>query len=75
MNKYYIKMTVSFCGEIEAESEAEANDIAYSGWGENSDAIIQYDGVEKIDVDDLGEICADCDDVDCTCEEEEEGAE
>ena len=67
-NKYYVKMTVSFCGEVEAESEAQANDIAYSGWGENSDALVQYDGVEHISLEDLGEICVVCGDTDCdTC--------
>jgi hypothetical protein len=72
-NKYYVKMTVSFCGEIEAENEAQANDIAYSGWGENSDALVSYDGVEHISLDDLGEICAECNETDCDeCEEDEE---
>ena len=72
-NKYYVKMTVSFCGEIEAENEAQANDIAYSGWGETADALISYDGVYSIDVDDLGEICAECNETDCDeCEDEEE---
>jgi hypothetical protein len=66
-NKYYVKMTVSFCGEIEAENEAQANDIAYTGWGETADALISYDGVYSIDVDDLGEICALCNDTDCDC--------
>ena len=74
MNKYYITMTVSFCGEIEAESQAAAEDIAYGGWGENSDALITYDGVERIKAEDMGEICDDCNEVQdqCECEDEEE---
>ena len=72
-NKYYVQMRVSFCSEIVADSQAQAEEMAYSGWGENSDALIQYDGVYDINVDDLGECCSNCEEVGCTeCEEEGE---
>ena len=76
-NKYNIKMKIDFQGEIVAESEAEAEALAWSSWGENSDAVISYDGVYSIDVDDLGEICENCDEGEenCECEEEEEESE
>lgn len=72
MNKYYVKMMVSFEGEIEADSQKEAEDKAYSGWGETADALVPYDGVYSIDVDDLGEMCEECDEVDCDCDETED---
>jgi hypothetical protein len=76
-NKYNIKMRIDFQGEIEAESEAEAEALAWTKWGANSDDEISYDGVYSIDVDDLGEICAECDQGadQCECEEEEEEGE
>ena len=75
MNKYYIQMRVSFSSEIEAESEAQAEALAYSGWGETADALIQYDGIYNIDVEDLGEICSECEEIqdNCECEEDEAG--
>jgi hypothetical protein len=72
MNKYYVKMQVSFSAEIIAENEKQAEELAYSGWGETADALIPYDGVESIEVDDLGEACDECEAVDCDCEDEEE---
>ena len=74
MNKYDIKMMVTFQGEIEAESEADAEQKAWELWGTESDAEISYDGVYSIDVKDLGEICEDCEEAEnnCFCEEEEE---
>jgi hypothetical protein len=71
MNKYNIKMKIDFQGEIEAESEKEAEDKAWLAWGANSDAEISYDGVYSIDVEDLGEICSECEEGadNCDCEE------
>lgn len=48
MATYNIEMTVSFSGEVEADSEHEAEQIAYSSWGDTSSALIQYDSVEDI---------------------------
>lgn len=78
MNKYYIKMKIDFAGYIEAESEAEAEEKAWTAWGDTADSDVQYDGVYSIDVDDLGEICEECENgaEECDCEEdEEEGGE
>ena len=74
MNKYEVKMQVNFYGEIEAESQAEAEDIAYSNWGETFDALMKYDSVESVNASDMGEICTECEEVqdDCNCNEEDE---
>lgn len=73
MAKFYIKMRVDFCGEIEAESEADAESKAWTAWGDTADAEIQYDGVYSIDVEAL-ETCKECGETEdhCECEEEEE---
>lgn len=68
MNKYYIKMSVDFCGEIVAESQEEAEKLAWDKWGENSDAEISYDGVRSINAEDMGEICEDCEQMQAECE-------
>ena len=75
MNKYYVKMSVHFNAEIEAESKEAAEEMAWTGWGESSDSFITYDGVDYINVEDMGEICEDCNEVQdqCDCEDEEEG--
>ena len=77
MNKYNIKMMVTFQGEIEAESEADAEQKAWELWGTESDAEISYDGIYSIDVEDLGSECEECGEthdemVECEEEEEEE---
>jgi len=66
-------MKIDFQGEIIAESQEEAEQLAWDKWGENSDAEISYDGVASIKVDDLGEICDNCEEVQDNCECEEEG--
>jgi hypothetical protein len=48
MARYNIEMTVSFAGEVEADSEHEAEQIAYSAWGDTASALIQYDSVEEV---------------------------
>ena len=72
-NKFYVKMKVYFQGYIEADSKAEAEEKAWTAWGTESDAEISYDGVYSIDVDDLGEICENCENGadECECEDEE----
>jgi hypothetical protein len=74
MNKYEVKMQVNFYGEIEAESQAEAEDIAYSAWGTTMDSQMTYDSVEYVRASDMGEICDECEQVedDCECNEEDE---
>ncbi len=73
MAKYYVKMKIDFCGTIEAESEAEAEEKAWTSWGENSDAEISYDGVYSVDVEDVtcSGGCGESED-DCQCEDEDE---
>jgi hypothetical protein len=52
MPKYYVEIQVNYCGEIEANSEAEAEQLAWSSYyGDN--ATLEYDSVEDIRVEEL----------------------
>ena len=64
MAKYYVEMRIDFNGEIEADSKSQAEELAWTSWGDTSDCDIQYDGVYSIDVEEVYEV-----------EEEEEDAE
>ena len=55
MPKFYIKMRVDFSGEIEAESEADAESKSWTLWGDEAGAEIGYDGVYSIDVEEIEE--------------------
>ena len=55
MPKYYVKMRIDFDGEIEAESMHEAEQLAYTSWGDSVTDDISYDGVYSIDVEELEE--------------------
>ena len=55
MPKYQIEMMIEFSGEIEAESEEAAEQLAWTSWGETYDSPIVYDGVYSIDVEALDE--------------------
>jgi hypothetical protein len=48
-------MMIEFAGEIEAESEEDAEQKAWTSWGETYDSPIVYDGVYSIDVEALDE--------------------
>lgn len=48
MPKYYVKTIVEFSNEVEADSEAEAEQI---GWNWEDD--LNYDGVYSIEVEEL----------------------
>lgn len=50
MPKFSVEMRIDFGGEIEAENEEEAEKLAWTSWGDNSDAPITYDNVYSIDV-------------------------
>ena len=50
MPKYYVKMRVDFAGEIEADSEEHAEQLAWTSWGDTMDNDITYDGVYSIDI-------------------------
>jgi hypothetical protein len=52
MPKYYVKVQVCYDGEIEAESEAQAEDLAWSAYY-GDDAVLHYDSVYSIDVEEL----------------------
>jgi hypothetical protein len=54
MPKYYVKVQVIYDGEIEASSESEAEDLAWSAYY-GDDATLQYDSVYSIDVEELEE--------------------
>lgn len=55
MPRYQIDMMVQFSGEIEADSEEAAEQLAWTSWGETYDSPITYDGVYSIDVEALDE--------------------
>ena len=55
MPRYYVEMKIDFAGEIEADSEEDAEQKAWTSWGETYDSPIVYDGVYSIDVELLGE--------------------
>lgn len=55
MKKYEVTMSIEFFGEIEAESAEEAEKLAWTSWGDNSDAPITYSCVEDIQVEELEE--------------------
>ena len=75
MRKYYVKVQVNYDGDIWANSEAEAEQLAWhSYYGDN--ATLQYDSVESIDLEEYDH-CEECDNPEdeCECEEDEEGEE
>ena len=50
MSKYYIEMKIDFAGYVEADSEEEAEQLAWISWGSTMDADITYAGVDEITV-------------------------
>jgi hypothetical protein len=55
MPRYNVEMMIEFSGEIEAESEEAAEQLAWTSWGETYDSPIVYDGVYSIEVEALEE--------------------
>jgi hypothetical protein len=53
MPRYYVKMRIDFDGEIEADSMQEAEQLAYTSWGDTMSSDITYDGVYSIDLEEL----------------------
>lgn len=53
MAKYYVQMRIDFSGEIEADSKDEAEQLAWTSWGDTMDSPISYDGVYSIDVEEV----------------------
>ena len=67
--KYYVQVQVNYDGDIWAESEAEAEQLAWSSYY-GDDPVLTYDSVEDIKVEEYDH-CENCgvpeDDCDC-CE-------
>lgn len=55
MPRYEVRMLVDFQGEIEADSAEEAEQKAWTSWGEAMDNPITYAGVDSIEVEELEE--------------------
>ena len=55
MPKYQVQMMIEFSGEIEADSEEAAEQLAWTSWGETYDSPIVYDGVYSIEVEEVEE--------------------
>ena len=55
MPKFYVEMRIDFSGEIEADSEADAEQKAWTSWGDTMDSEITYDGVYSIEVEEIEE--------------------
>lgn len=55
MPRFNVAMRIDFQGEIEADSAEEAEKLAWTNWGDNSDAPITYDSVYSIDVEEMEE--------------------
>jgi hypothetical protein len=53
MPKYYVEMKIDFSGEIEANNKEQAEELAWTNWGDTMDAPISYDGVYSIEVEEL----------------------
>jgi hypothetical protein len=52
---YEVKMMIEFSGELEADSAEEAEQKAWTSWGDTMDNEITYDGVYSIEVDEREE--------------------
>ena len=50
MGRYYVQMRIDFAGTIEADSAEDAEQKAWTSWGDTMDNDITYDGVYSIDV-------------------------
>jgi hypothetical protein len=55
MPKYYVNMMIEFAGEIEADSKEDAEQKAWTSWGDTMDNDITYEGVYSIDVEEVEE--------------------
>jgi hypothetical protein len=55
MPRYYVNMRIDFAGEIEADSEEDAEQKAFTSWGDTMDSEITYDGVYSVDVEEIEE--------------------
>ncbi len=55
MAKWYVEMRIDFSGEIEADTKEEAEELAWTSWGDTMDSAITYEGVYSIDLEEMDE--------------------
>ncbi len=55
MPRYEVKMLIEFEGEIEADNAEEAEQKAWTSWGDSMDNPITYSAVDSIEVDEIEE--------------------
>lgn len=55
MARYYVQMMIEFDGEVEANSKEEADQLAWTSWGDTMDSDITYSGVHSIEVEEIEE--------------------
>ncbi len=55
MPRYNVEMRIDFSGVVEADSQDEAEQLAWTSWGDTLDNDITYDGVHDISVDEIEE--------------------
>jgi hypothetical protein len=53
MPRYYVQMKIDFAGEIEAESQEDAERLASQSWGDTMDSEISFDGIYSIDLEEI----------------------
>lgn len=53
MPKFYIEMMIEFAGEIEANDEKHAEQLAWESWGDSMDSDITYLNVNSISVEEV----------------------
>ncbi len=55
MARWYVEMRIDFSGEIEADTKEEAENLAWTSWGDTMDSDITYDSVYSIEVEEIEE--------------------
>ena len=55
MARWYVEMKIDFTGEIEADTKEEAEDLAWTSWGDTMDKPITYYGVRSIHLEEMDE--------------------
>ncbi len=55
MARWYVEMRIDFSGEIEADTKEEAEELAWTSWGDTMDSAITYEGVYSIDLEEMDE--------------------
>jgi hypothetical protein len=53
--RWYVEMRIDFSGEIEADTKEEAENLAWTSWGDTMDSAITYEGVYSIDLEEMDE--------------------